>query len=177
MANQFINSLAISDFLVGLYIPYHMYFYMDKSFAEMQFTCILRFIVPIFTCTHSICKLLTIATDRYIAIVYPLHYNRYMTKKVAWALILGGFLIALILSTMPIYWNNWYGGIPCEMEALLPSIYFYFMLMSMFGFACIVMFLVYVKIWMEAYRHARRIRRTTRLPQNVPINDNRSLQT
>jgi muscarinic acetylcholine receptor len=175
-ANQFIYSLAVTDLLVGLYIPYHLCFFKIQSLRENEIACIVRFMVPTFACTHSICKLLAVAGDRYIAILHPLHYNRYMTKRFVWGLIVGGWLFALALASVPIYWNNWTEEDSCDTEKFLPTIYCVYMLTSLFGAAWILMILVYVKIWTEARKHAKRIRRTVRFPQKAPVSDSKSFQ-
>lgn len=172
-SNQFVNSLALTDLLVGLYIPYHMLFYLSNVLNESEIACIIRFMVPTFACTHSILKLLTIATDRYIAVIYPLRYSRYMTKKIIWSLIIGGWIIASALSTVPIYWNNWEENSTCDTENFLPFYYFTSMLTPMFGLAWFTMLIVYMKICIEARRHAKRVRKSIKI---YLVNDAKSLQ-
>ncbi|XP_044270395.1 D(2) dopamine receptor isoform X2 [Tribolium madens] len=173
-ANKFIYSLAITDLLVGLYIPYHVCFFIYKKDLDGKLPCVIMFIVPTFACSHSICKLLTIATDRYIAILYPLHYNKYMTNKVVWSLILGEWIFCGAISTVPIYWNNWEERCSCDVLRFLPKTYFIYVLTPLFGVIWITMLLVYVKIWKEAQRHTKRIRRVARMPKD--INDSKSFQ-
>lgn len=174
-ANKFIYSLAITDLLVGLYIPYHVCFFIyNDDLSHQKIPCLLMFIIPTFECSHSICKLLTIAADRYIAILYPLHYNRYMTKRVVWSLIVGGWVFTIVLSTIPIYWNNWEEDGTCDILKFFPEVYFNFLLTPLFGLIWITMLLVYVKIWKEAHKHAKRVRRAARTSQD--INDSKSFQ-
>lgn len=42
VSNQFVLSLALSDMLVGLTLPYHMAFYVAPYLATMKHTCILK---------------------------------------------------------------------------------------------------------------------------------------
>ncbi|XP_015833052.1 octopamine receptor 1 isoform X1 [Tribolium castaneum] len=173
-ANKFIYSLAITDLLVGLYIPYHVCFYIYKETLDGQLPCLIMSIVPLFACSHSICKLLTIAADRYIAILYPLHYNKYMSNRMVWTLILSGRVFSSAISTVPIFWNNWETELKCDIFKFLPQVYFNYILTPLFGIIWITMLLVYVKIWKEARQHARRIRRVARVPKD--INDSKSFQ-
>lgn len=76
ISNQFVLSLAISDILVGLTLPYHLAFYLNTQLGESKPFCLLRFFLVIMACCVSIWNLIAIALDRYIAICYPLHYSR-----------------------------------------------------------------------------------------------------
>lgn len=76
ISNQFVLSLAISDILVGLTLPYHLAFYLSTELGESKHFCLLRFFLVILACCVSIWNLIAIALDRYIAICYPLHYSR-----------------------------------------------------------------------------------------------------
>lgn len=75
-SNMFVLSLAVSDLVVGLTLPYHLVFYMGAGVGSKASTCLMRFFLIIMACTVSIWNLISIAIDRYVAIVYPLHYVR-----------------------------------------------------------------------------------------------------
>lgn len=77
ISNLFILSLAISDMVVGFTLPYHLAFYMGSGLGNHKCWCLLRFFLIILACCVSIWNLIAIAVDRYIAIIYPLHYSRY----------------------------------------------------------------------------------------------------
>lgn len=76
ISNLFILSLAISDLIVGISLPYHVTFYLGSNLGESHGLCLMRFFLIIFACCVSILTLIAIAVDRYIAIVYALHYRR-----------------------------------------------------------------------------------------------------
>lgn len=76
ISNHFVLSLAISDILVGLTLPYHLAFYMGTGLGSNKGFCLLRFFFVILACCVSIWNLIAIAVDRYIAICFPLHYGR-----------------------------------------------------------------------------------------------------
>jgi hypothetical protein len=81
MSNHFVLSLAISDLVVGLTLPYHIAFHFSDVFEKDKGRCILRFVLLALGCTASVCNLIIIAIDRYISIVYPLHYCRLITNR------------------------------------------------------------------------------------------------
>jgi hypothetical protein len=81
MSNQFVLSLATSDLFIGLTLPYHMAFYLSDAIGKDKEMCILRFVLLSLGCSASLCNLIIIAIDRYIAILYPLHYCRLVTNR------------------------------------------------------------------------------------------------
>lgn len=89
ISNLFILSLAVSDLIVGLALPYHLAFYLGSDFGKSHQLCLIRFFFIIFACCVSILTLIAIAVDRYIAIVYALHYRRYVFYGVKHTLIYG----------------------------------------------------------------------------------------
>ncbi|EFA01319.1 Dopamine receptor 1-like Protein [Tribolium castaneum] len=175
VSNQFIFSLGVSDLLVGLSIPYHMCFYLTDSIIHNETTCLARFVLISFACASSILNLLFVATDRYTAIVHPLKYNQYMTRQNATFLISLVWILSLTFSTVPIYWNTWTEEKTCDVQ-IIPEVYFNFVLTPMFVLIWGVMLLVYIKIWREASKHAKRIRSTTNLHKCHNINDTKSIQ-
>lgn len=76
ISNLFVLSLAISDIMVGLTLPYHLTFYLGSNLGSSKHWCLLRFFFVIMACCVSIWNLISIALDRYLAICYPLHYSR-----------------------------------------------------------------------------------------------------
>lgn len=107
ISNQFVLNLAISDLTVGLTLPYHLAFYLNNKLGKMKETCVLRFMLIMLACSASILNLIAIAVDRYIAILHPLHYSRYMTKPLARTLMVVAWALAVSASVVPLFWNNW----------------------------------------------------------------------
>lgn len=177
MSNHFISSLATSDLLVGLMLPYHTAFYITDDLTKNKLTCLLRYVMIVFACCASIYNLLTIAADRYIAIVHPLHYNRYMTKRVATTIIGTGWILAITLASMPIYWNTWSEATNmCQLYQVLSKNYVSYVLTPAFSTIWIAMLIVYWRIWREARGHAKRLRNSSHHSQGYPINDKKSIQ-
>lgn len=163
VANQFILNLALSDLYVGLTLPYHLTFYISDSLGQFKFTCLLRFVLISMACSASIINLLAIAVDRYTAIVYPLHYNRYMTKRTSSAVIWFGWCIAICIATLPVYWNHWDSTKQqeCELHVIIPNSYVTLVMAPSFVAVWATLFLLYVRIWREAQDHVKRLRKTS----------------
>lgn len=81
VSNQFILSLAISDLFVGLVLPYHMMFYIRPDFGRVRNLCLARLALVSLACIASVLNIIGIAVDRFVAVIYPLHYNKLMTKR------------------------------------------------------------------------------------------------
>ncbi|XP_053606538.1 histamine H2 receptor [Plodia interpunctella] len=174
VSNQFVLNLAISDLMVGLTLPYHLVFYLDSEVGKVKWSCLMRFILIILACLASIYNIIAIAVDRYIAIVHPLHYSRYMTKLVTRVLMSATWSVALCISCIPMLWNDWHDGVACEMNMVVPKSYTTSILAPMFSLIWMVMFILYWRIWREATCHARRMRANSCCPSGA--NDWKSIQ-
>ncbi|XP_050447150.1 5-hydroxytryptamine receptor 1 [Cataglyphis hispanica] len=157
ISNYFILNLAVADLLVGVTLPYHLAFYVDQSLNSNKTLCISLFVIIGLACGGSICNLIAIAIDRYIAIVYPLRYNAYATRKRVLIIIAIIWTFVISVYSIPIYWNCFETAKKCEMQTILPSYYLLYIVLPSFSLSWITMFLLYWKIWREAHKHARRM--------------------
>lgn len=177
VSNQFILNLALSDLMVGLTIPYHLAFSIGNGdIKTKRETCVLRFVLIILACSSSIYNLLAIAADRYIAIVHPLKYTRYMTRKVAVIIKIIGWVLSVSIATVPIYWNIWREDAKCSLEQVLPALYINFIVTPMFVSIWVAMLLVYFRIWREASGHAKRLRSAAFYHNGPTLSDSKSVQ-
>ncbi|XP_011059872.1 PREDICTED: alpha-2Db adrenergic receptor isoform X1 [Acromyrmex echinatior] len=175
ISNYFILNLAISDFMVGITVPYHLAFYVDSALHRNKSVCISRFVMFILACGGSIYNLIMIAIDRYVAIVHPLSYNAYATKRRVLLIIVVAWICTMGVSSIPIYWN-WFDKSPsCELETVLPRYYIVAIQIPAFFLSWIAMFLLYWKIWREAHMHARRMNLGV-IPNIAEKNDRKSVQ-
>lgn len=158
VSNLFILSLAISDLLVGLTIPYHLAFYLDVTLGDSHFICIMKFFFNIVACCVSIWNLIAIAIDRYIAIVYPLHYSRWITKRMAITVIMFGWISGTLMGSIPLFWNNMDTSNECEYDEVLPPWYMAGIIAPVFSLIWFCMLTLYWRIWREAYKHAKQLR-------------------
>ncbi|EDS38236.1 g-protein coupled receptor [Culex quinquefasciatus] len=158
ISNLFVMSLAMSDIFVGLTLPYHLAFYMGNELGRLKHLCLLRFFVLIIACSVSIWNLIAIAVDRYIAICYPLHYTRIMTKKVALVILGFGWCLAIVIAIIPLIWNRWDTAMECEFDELLHPWYVAGVITPIFSLVWLCLLLVYWRIWREAAKHAKQLR-------------------
>lgn len=120
VSNYFILNLAVSDLMVGVTLPYHLAFYVDSMLHRNKSVCISRFVMISLACGGSIYNLIVIAIDRYLAIVHPLSYNAYATKRRVLLIIVIAWICTMGMSSIPIYWNCFDISQPCELETVLP---------------------------------------------------------
>ncbi|XP_029174088.1 histamine H2 receptor isoform X2 [Nylanderia fulva] len=176
ISNYFILNLAVSDLLVGITLPYHLAFYVNCKLHQDKTICLSRIVIISMACGESICNLIAIAIDRYIAIVHPLSYNAYATKKrvmlfiaISWACVVG-------VTSMPICWNCFNTSLKqCELDTILPREYTMYILLPSFCLSWIAMFLLYWKIWREAHMHTRRMNLSV-IPHVAEKTDRKSIQ-
>lgn len=157
-SNWFVLALAMSDLLVGVTLPYHLAFYMGSHLGREHLWCLLRFFLIILACCVSIWNLIAIAADRYVAIVYPLHYVRFVTRRVAVAVMCAGWLVGVGIGAVPMVWNNWRTAQECEFDEVLPRWYVVGVVTPLFSTVWLCMLALYVRIWSEASRQAKQIR-------------------
>ncbi|XP_065349297.1 D(2) dopamine receptor A-like [Cloeon dipterum] len=157
-SNQFVLGLALADMLVGVSMPYHMTFYISEEMGNSLPLCLLRFVLMIMACSASVLHLICIAVDRYLAIIYPLRHQVIVTKGRARHVIFCNWMIAIAISTMPIYWNEWQEHSKrCAIENILPANFFLFVVIPAFTFLLVIMLCTYVRIHKVASSHATRL--------------------
>ncbi|XP_020716795.1 histamine H2 receptor [Ceratitis capitata] len=158
ISNTFILTLAISDFAVGITLPYHIAFYVGSNLGQSEILCMLRFFLMIFSCCVSILTLITIAVDRYIAIVYALHYRRFMTRRVACIIIAVNLSAGITVATVPLFYNRFKTAIECEFYEVLPTWYMAGIITPAFVLVWSLMLLIYWRIMREAAKQSAQSR-------------------
>ncbi|XP_018325254.1 5-hydroxytryptamine receptor 1A [Agrilus planipennis] len=177
LSNQFIFNLALSDILVGLSILYHDLFYIGVGYEKIKYLCILKFVFIFFACSSSIYNLFGIAADRYLAVVYPLHYSKYMTKKVALLINCTGWITALSLAMTILWWNNYdEAHQDCKLVNVVPEAYTTYVTTPMFVMIWMVMLVLYAKIWNEARVHTKRLKNAMGCIRGTVPDDSKSIQ-
>ena len=152
VTNYFLLSLAVADLLVGLVMPIHIVFYMLPSLLDNMYLCLVRYATLMMSCNASLLSLLLVASDRYIAVLHPLHYHELAQPKVTRGLIAVTWMFAVICGILPFSgWNNWERHHhQCKFEQVLPSGYVYMFIIVPFFVESTIIMMLYVRLFWEA---------------------------
>ncbi|XP_033327702.1 dopamine receptor, D1 isoform X2 [Megalopta genalis] len=177
IGNLFLASLAIADLFVGCLVMTFAgvndllgYWMFGPRFCDTWIA------FDVMCSTASILNLCAISLDRYIHIKDPLRYGRWVTRRVAVAGIMIVWLLAALISFVPISLGLHRAG---EEEAIVyddgpeenptcaldltPT---YAVVSSSISFyvPCIVMLGIYCRLYCYAQKHVKSIRAVTKLP-------------
>ncbi|XP_028815710.1 beta-2 adrenergic receptor-like [Denticeps clupeoides] len=166
----FLMSLACADLLMGLMVvPFSACHILLGTWYFGKFWCDTLFAIDVLCVTASIETLCMIAMDRYLAIVSPFRYQTLLTKRRASGLALLVWLVAVLISFVPIYMGLWMSDklhnvtsqsstYHCEFDTN-PT---YAVISSLISFyiPLLIMLFVYSRVFQEARRQLRKIIRS-----------------
>ncbi|XP_006013858.3 trace amine-associated receptor 13c-like [Latimeria chalumnae] len=160
-SNMLVFSLAVADFLVGLCVmPFSMVTLVETCWYYGDFFCKFHFGLDFLLCTVSTFHLGFIAVNNYYAVCDPLRYPNKITIQVAWIFIAiawlatGCYTVGLIYTAA----TDERSDLSC-----IGQCYIYFnkiltLMDSMtFFIPCLIMVVVYAKIFLVARRQVRMI--------------------
>ncbi|XP_066571183.1 trace amine-associated receptor 13c-like [Amia ocellicauda] len=165
--NLLVLSLAIADFLLGLFVlPFSMIRSVETCWYMGSFFCKVHTCIDNLLCTTSIFHLCFIAIDRYYAVCEPLHYANKINTRVSWIFITIGWVLPTIYSFGMIYTKANDQGLEelveilsCEGGCLLLFNKLWALLDAVTFFApCFGMIGIYVRIYTVARKQARLIK-------------------
>ncbi|XP_008252079.4 alpha-2B adrenergic receptor [Oryctolagus cuniculus] len=158
--NLFLVSLAAADILVAtLIIPFSLanellgYWYFRRTWCEVYLA------LDVLFCTSSIVHLCAISLDRYWAVSRALEYNCKRTPRRIKCIILTVWLIAAAISLPPLIYKGDQGPQPHgRPQCKLNQEAWYILSSSLGSFfvPCLIMILVYLRIYLIAKRSHRR---------------------
>ena len=143
--NGFIVSLALSDILTGG-VLFPMILSKPSSLATGYLTCVIVL--------SSSCNLSSVTYVRYVAIMKPLR-SRYLVPKMFKKAVVFSWLIPIIFSLLPLFWNTNY-------ELQIHKVYI--ICAQVFGFVvpCVFITFAYVRMFKE-------VRRSLALQKNLQV--------
>lgn len=166
ITNYFVVSLALADMLVAMFaMTFNLSVQVTGRWLFSYFMCDVWNSLDVYFSTSSILHLMCISVDRYVAIVKPLKYPIYMTKRVVFYMLLACWFAPGIISFVPIF-NGWYTTIdnnnyrhmhPDICEFKVNEVYAILSSSISFWIPCTIMTLTYLAIFKEANRQEKQM--------------------
>ncbi|XP_056425183.1 alpha-2B adrenergic receptor [Hyla sarda] len=167
--NLFLVSLAAADILVAtLIIPFSLanelmgYWYFGKTWCEMYLA------LDVLFCTSSIVHLCAISLDRYWSISQAIEYNSKRTPKRIKCIILMVWTLAAFISLPPLIYKGKKEDHKNEKpQCKLNEDPWYILSSSICSFfaPCLIMILVYLRIYVIAIRRSKKNKARKELPK------------
>lgn len=154
--NLFLVSLAAADILVAtLIIPFSLANELQGYWAFRSLWCEIYLALDVLFCTSSIVHLCAISLDRYLSISRPVSYGARRTALRIKAAIVVVWLISAVISFPPLLTldKSEGGAEVCELNN--ESWYILYSTIGSFFAPCVIMILVYVRIYQIAKQHTR----------------------
>lgn len=149
VTNCFIMSLAVADWLVGIFVMPPAVAYLIMGAWELGWVlCDIWVSLDILLCTASILSLCAISVDRYLAVTQPLKYSRNRrSKRLAFWMIMVVWVSSALITAPPMF--GWYepgrhNQKTCRYNK--NTGYVIFSAMGSFFIPMVVMLYVYVRI-------------------------------
>ncbi|KAK2887947.1 alpha-2B adrenergic receptor [Channa argus] len=154
--NLFLVSLAAADILVAtLIIPFSLANELQGYWAFSSLWCEIYLALDVLFCTSSIVHLCAIALDRYLSISRPVSYGTKRTPSRIKAAIIVVWLISAVISFPPLLTldKSEGGEEVCELNS--ERWYILYSTIGSFFAPCVIMILVYMRIYQIAKQHTR----------------------
>ncbi|XP_029921660.1 alpha-2B adrenergic receptor [Myripristis murdjan] len=154
--NLFLVSLAAADILVAtLIIPFSLANELQGYWAFSSLWCEIYLALDVLFCTSSIVHLCAIALDRYLSISRPVSYGAKRTPLRIKAAIIVVWLISAVISFPPLLSLDKSDGGAEVCELNNERWYILYSTIGSFFAPCVIMILVYVRIYQIAKQHTR----------------------
>ncbi|XP_049325057.1 trace amine-associated receptor 13c-like [Astyanax mexicanus] len=166
--NLLILSLAAADLLVGMFVmPVQITQLKDSCWYYGEMACSIFEISTGYSTAASLCSLVLIAVDRYIAVSDPLHYPTRITVSKMTLFIILGWSFSVMYITIFFYFNHdllksqtvtsCYG----ECAAIVKDSWVIIDLVVCFVAPCSLILILYLRVFNAARRQAKSVRSVT----------------
>ncbi|XP_041951550.1 trace amine-associated receptor 13c-like [Alosa sapidissima] len=178
--NVLILSLAVADFMVGLFVMPLGFIWMIEAcwFFGTSMCAFLNFFAFQLT-TASVHNVALIAVDRYLALSNPFLYTKQITVKLAVIVVLFTWAVSVGYNSSLLYCNFFFTTsltlCPSECPVAVSEIWSWIDFVVVFALPCSIMFILYIKIFAIARRHANAIRAANNNQINVNGSKNENM--
>ncbi|XP_066506527.1 trace amine-associated receptor 13c-like [Hoplias malabaricus] len=161
--NMLILSLAVADLIVGMFLmPVKIMELADSCWYLGQVGCYVFPVINGLSLSTSLCSLIFIAVDRYIAVSDPLLYSTRISVCKMYVLIVVGWSFCLWYNIIYLYFNDHFfqSQINCYGECVLFIKYYWVIvdLVICFLTPCSIIIILYSSIFKIARRQAKAVR-------------------
>ncbi|XP_076874321.1 trace amine-associated receptor 13c-like [Brachyhypopomus gauderio] len=159
--NMLILSLAVSDFMVGLFVmPFHLSRMIESCWISGPTACVFYIFISFFVTSISIYNVALIAVDRYFAISNPFLYIEKVSVSSMCGVILAMWILLLSYNSALLYSNGNTGPIICPQLCfvMIHEIWSLVDLVFVFVIPCSAIIIFYAMVFLIAKKHATAIR-------------------
>ncbi|GAB1610926.1 adenosine receptor A2a-like [Argonauta hians] len=154
IGNYLVINLALDDIFMGVFIiPYDIYVLYNISLGQNKLLCLLRFFLHNMNGSNSSFNLFIISLERYIALLHPFNYGRYVTCTRILIVVICSRIISLVVAGVPLMGvNNWKIGMECDPSRIWVDEYSLFC--SLWGIVIIMLTsFCYGRVIKVAFKH------------------------
>lgn len=155
--NVFIVSLCVSDILVGIMYPFvNLIQDINMPMSLMLLKCGLSLFLIAYPMNTSVAHLTLIASERYIAVMHPLHYHLILTRRMVGLLIALAWVISGVVTSVIFYWPKpQWNGQACTLK-FYPKSYIWFSGLVV-ATHIIVTLVLYARIFLVAWQQSKKV--------------------
>ncbi|XP_053346502.1 trace amine-associated receptor 13c-like [Clarias gariepinus] len=159
--NMYLLSLAVSDFLIGIFVmPPMLIWSIESCWIFGRDFCTIYWLVTSFP-SISTYTIVQISVDRYLALSNPFLYMNIISVRITWAVVVFNWCVVMTYMLALLYFNgNFKSSVMCPGECFLSANNIWSIIDLVFSFifplSLIIMF--YTLVFMIAKKHATAIR-------------------
>ncbi|XP_043274227.1 uncharacterized protein [Venturia canescens] len=164
-SNCLLASLAVSDFGVGVFMPFGMHLELSglPNNVEVSSVCIVPYCIVIALCSVSVLVTVAIAVDRLTSLAQPLRYKNIITHSSVEKYIAVFWLYSIAVGLSPLIYGHTMGFAQsshsgnCRFNAAVRPPVQVFLVLAVWAPSALVLLGCYMYVYLVARAHARAI--------------------